>query len=263
MPAPLDALAHIAAFSDAFLPRQVTLADGTRASIQFVLYDLLRYEQAVAAEGQPVGRSEVARILDLVQMAHGELIGVLVGRPDELLETARDGEWSLRDLLRHAIAVELRYGAQVEWSATREDREPFAIPDQRLPCDRLSPPEPDFADSRTGGMTRMLDLLGMARARSDERLARIPDTALTRPSMWGTLQVTVRLRLHQSAAHLTEVIVQAEKCLAPAGPDPEVRRILRHLCARRGSHERWSDSRARDGLDARYRELGHASARSA
>lgn len=258
MSAPLDALAHLADLPDTSLSHQVDLGDGIRAAIQFVLYDLLRREQALAAEAQPAGRSEIARILDLVQMAYGELVGLLVGQRDELLESARDGEWSLRDLLRHAIAVELRYAVQVKYSATRAEDEPLAIPDERLPCDRLSPPEPDFAHSRAGGLTRMLELLGMARARTDARLARIPDAALTRPSMWGKLQTSVRMRLHQSAAHLTEVVVQSEKCLAPTGPDPEARRILRHCCAMRGAHERWSAASARALLDARYRALAQA-----
>ncbi len=258
MPPPLDALGDLVRLPDAALSRRVDVGDAARPSIQFALYDILRREQALAAEAQPDGRSELARILDLVQMAYGELMGLLVGRDDELLETARDGEWSLRDLLRHAIAVELRYGAQIEWSATRGDDEPLAIPDERSPCDRLSPPEPDFADSRAGGLSRLVELLGMARARSDARLERIPDAALARPSLWGELQMTVRMRSHQSAAHLTEVVIQAEKCLGPTMPDPEVRRILRHCCAMRGAHERWSAADALALLDDRYLRLAEA-----
>ncbi len=243
-------LARLAGLPDASLSSAVEVADGKQASIQFVLYDCLRREQTLLAGAQPDRRSEIARILDLVQMSYGELVGVLIGRNDELLETARDGAWSLRDILRHAIAVELRYAAQVEWGATRRDDDPLAIPDERLPCDRLSPPDPEFADSRTGGMTRVLELVGAARARSDERLDRIPDSALTRPTLWGKLPMTVRMRLHQMAAHLTEVVVQADKCLAPHGTDSEARRIIRHCCAIRGAHERWSASEVRGQIDA-------------
>ena len=257
VPAPLEALAAIARLPDMSLSRRVDF-ERNRPSIQFVLYDMLRQEQALAAEPQLEGRSEAARILDLVQMAYGELVGLLIGRADELLESARDGEWRLRDLLRHAIAVELRYAAQVEWSATRNDDEPLAIPDVRLPCDRLSPTEPEFADSRTGGMTRLLELLGVARARSDQRLGRIPDGVLGRPSLWGTLQLTLRMRLHQMAAHLTEVVIQSEKCLALGTPDSEVRRIIRHCCRMRGAHERWSAADTRALLDTAYGRLAGA-----
>lgn len=258
MPPPLDALAAIARFSDGALTDRVDVGDG-KASRQFVLYDLLRHEQALAAQFQPAARSEVARILDLVQMAYGDLVGLLVGRADDLLASARDGEWSLRDLLRHAIAVELRYAAQVEWATTRREEDPLAIPDARLPCDRLSPPEPDFADSRAAGGARMLELLGEARARTDRLLGAVSDAVLARPSMWGQLQMPVRMRLHQSAAHLAEVAVQSEKMLAIA-PDGEARRILRRCCAMRGLHERWSETEGRARLDDRYRTLAGSEA---
>ncbi len=257
MTPPLDALVLVARLKDPELGEAVDLA-GRRMSRQFVLYDLLRHEQALAAAADGRGRTEVSRILDLAQMAYGELVGFLVGRPDHLLDEARDGEWTLRDLLRHAIAVEVRYAAQVEWAASRMDEAPLAIPDARLPCDRLSPPEPDFADSRSGSMLRLLGLFGEARARSDAVLADIPDETLGRASLWGQLEMPVRMRLHQIAAHLTEVLVQSEKMLASEGGGGEAQRILGHCCAVRGSHERWSDAAARVSLDARYEDLARS-----
>lgn len=253
MPAPLDALGRLAGVGDADLSRPADAAPGS-PSIQFVLYDLLRHEHALAAGTQaPVG-AEITRILDLAQAAYGDLVGLLVGRPDDVLDDTRDGEWSLRDVLRHAIAVELRYGAQVEYSALRSDDQPIAIPPDRLPCDRLSPPEPRYAATRTGGIGEILELLGIARLRTDERLAALPDDTLARPSLWGTQPMTVRMRAHQIAVHLTECAIQSEKCLAAQGTS-EGRRILRHLCAARGAHERRSDPSARAELDARYRRF--------
>jgi len=254
MSAPLDALGSLAGVRDADLSGQVDLGARSKVSIQFVLYDLLRHEQAIAVGAQRAAESEIARILDLAQAAYGDLVGVLIGRSDEDLDNMRDGEWSLRDVLRHAIAVELRYAAQVEYSALRGDEEPIGIPPERLPCDRLSPPEPQYAAARVAGISQMLDLLGLARLTTDERLAAVPDTALARPSLWGTRPMTVRMRSHQIAVHLTECAIQSEKCLA-AKDASEARRILRHISAARGAHERWSDSAARAELDDRYRQL--------
>jgi hypothetical protein len=232
--------------------------DRSKGPIQFVLYGLLRHEQALAAGAEPAARSEIARILDLAQMAYGELVGLLIGRADGLLDTTRDGEWSLRDLLRHAIAVELRYAAQVEYAAIRPDEDPLAIPDERLPCDRLSPPEPEYAYSRTGGLIRMLELLGQARQSSYSRLSGNADAVLERPSLWGRMQITVRMRLHQVAAHLFEVAIQSEKMLGVDASGTEARRILRRCSAMRGLHENWSELSARGELDARYRRLAEA-----
>ena len=69
--------------------------------------------------------------------------------------------------------------------------------------------------------------------------------------------MSVRMRAHQVAVHLTECAIQSEKCLA--GKDTsEARRILRHICVIRGAHERWSESTARTELDDRYRRLAVA-----
>lgn len=212
----------------------------------------------MAAARQPDGRREIDRILDLVQMAYGDAVGLLASHRDDVLESARDGEWTLRDLLRHAIAVELRYAAQVEWSATRREDDPLAIPQERLPGDRLSPPDAGFGESRTCGIARMVALLGEARALSDERLARLSDGAIERPSLWGAVEMTMRMRLHQAAAHLTEATIQAEKMLAPRGLPSEAQRIVRRCCAMRGLHERWSDPVARGGLDRRYERIAAA-----
>ena len=204
MPPPLDALAAVVRLDgDA-------LAADKRSSRRDALYGLLRREQAIAALAQPA-RSEVSRILDFAQAAYGDVIGVLVGREDRLLDSARDGEWNLRDVSRHAIAVELRYAAQVEYSASRADTDPIQIPPELLPCDRLSPPESEFGPSRSGGVLQLLRLLGNARTSTDTRLARLPDAALGRPSLWGKQHIDVRMRLHQIAVHLTETAIQIEK----------------------------------------------------
>ena len=253
MSAPLDALGRLAGLRDSELSRQVDVAP-SKLPIHFVLLDLLRHEQAIAVGARRAAQSEIARILDLAQAAYGDLIGVLVGRSDADLDDTRDGDWSLRDVLRHAIAVELRYGAQVEYAALRGDEEPIAIPPERLPCDRLSPPEPQFAAARAAGVNQILELLGLARLTTDARLAAVPDDTLARPSLWGTQPMPVRMRAHQIAVHLTECAIQSEKCIA-AKDVSEARRILRRICASRGAHERWSDSAARAELDGRYRQL--------
>ena len=251
MPLPLRELAAVARQSDEALAEKIGAA-GNRISRRDALYGLLRREQAIVASGASSSRSEVSRILDFAQAAYGDLVGIMVGRDDRLLDSARDGEWSLRDVMRHAIAVELRYAAQIEYSATRAETDPIGIPPGLLPCDRLSPPEPEFAHSRDGAVVDLLELLGNARAGGDVRLARVPDSALARPSLWGTMNLDVRMRLHQIAAHLTETAIQVEKIVGGGG---ELRAILRRCCVTRGMHERWSPEKGRTVLDESYRAL--------
>lgn len=257
MPPPLSALATLARLQDRALDDQIEVG-GLRTERRHFFYELLRHEQAIASSARPNAPSEVGRILDLAQAAYGDLVGLLVGREDPLLNSARDGEWTLRDILRHAIAVEVRYTAQVAYSATRPESDPVAIRPELLPCDRLSPPDPEYAGSRSGGVDELLGLLGMARERGEARLSALRDDVLSRPSLWGTLEVDVRWRLHQVGAHLVETTVQIEKAIDPRG---EARAILRRCCALRGSHERWSPATQRSALDQRYRNLATGDAR--
>ena len=250
MPPPLRDLAAVAELGDEALAHRIHIG-GNGTSRRDALYGVLRREQAILASAAPSG-SEVSRILDLVQAAYGDLVGVLVGRDSGLLDTLRDGDWTLRDVVRHAIAVELRYAAQVEYSATRAESDPVEIPAHLLPCDRRSPPEPEFAESRGGGVVSLLDLLVKARASSDARLANVPESALPRPSMWGTVRIDVRMRLHQMAVHLTESAIQIEKL---AGGGGELGAIVRRCCLARGMHERWSPAEDRAALDDSYRAL--------
>lgn len=251
MPPPWEALRWLGSVPDSAISAPVAFGDGRKAPLQVVLYDLLRHEQALALPPSGVERPEIARILDLAQSTYGDLVGLLIGRPDEILGSALDGDWTLRDLLRHAIAVELRYAAQIDWAAHRADTEPLGIPDERLPCDRLDPPEPEYAASRHSGIQLMLQLLGSARSATGQRLGLFGDEVLDRPSLWGRLQMNVRMRTHHIAVHLTEVVVQAEKMLG-AGLSSEARRIMRRCCATRGSHELWSSAESRGNLDRRY-----------
>ena len=245
MPPPLRELAAIARLS------YDELSQSSGVPLRVALYGLLRREQSLVAAGEPP-RPEVSRILDFAQSAHGDVVGMMVGRDDRLLDSASDGEWTLRDVLRHTIAVELRYAAQVEYSAGRAESDPVEIRPDLLPCDRLSPPEPTFARSRSGGVLDLLELLGTARGLSDLQLAKVPDSALTRPSQWGSVRVDVRTRVHQIAAHLTETAIQIEKIVGPGG---EAQAIIRRCCITRGMHERWSPATDRALLDDAYRAL--------
>ena len=256
MPVPLESLTRIVQLPDDAMHATIALG-ATRGSLQFFLYDQLRREQA-AGISPPSMRSEIARILDLAQAALGDLAGTILGRDDALLDSARDGDRTLRDVMRHAIAVEVRYAAQVEYSATRGDGDPLPIPPERLPCGIHAPPEPEYPDTRVAGISRLVELLAVARARSDECLERLPDASLGRPSLWGTVIVDVRRRLHQVAAHLSETTVQIEKMLGPAAMGSEARRIMRRCAITRGRHERWSDDAIRRELDDVYRELAGA-----
>jgi hypothetical protein len=222
--------------------------------LQSHLYSALRREQRAVVVATSFGEKEPKAILMFARSAYRELVALLAGR--DALDVARDGEWTLRDLIRHAIAVELRYCEQVLWSAHRRDDQPLAIPAERLPCDRLTPPVPEFADANDGNMLRVLELLGRARQRTEARLADLPVASLQRPSLWGNSTIDVRERIHQIGAHLIEVLIQTEKMLGIN--DSEVRRIVRRIAATRGMHEAFSEPSEIRRLDLELERLAQA-----
>ncbi len=252
------AIASLASLGDAHLDREVGPSEAM-AAVRFRLYGALRAEQRAIAEVASAGPTEVVAILAQAQSAFRDLEALLLGRDDALLDSARENEWSLRDLLRHLIAVEFRYCAQVVYSAERGEREPIAIPEVRLPCDRLAPPEREFGATRSAGLAAVLGLFDLARTRSDKTLSRLSTTDLERPSDWGSLRVDVRTRLHQIAAHIVEGTVQAEKMLTQVEPFREARAIVRRIWRARGLHERSNSSAALAHLDAELIALGQLS----
>ena len=191
---------------------------------------------------------EASRILTLAQVEFGRLRGLLAALDDDLLDRApAEGEWSVRETMVHAIAVERSYRANTQHALVRRDDEPL-----RLPADRR--PKADPADT-SGGVLDILAAFANRRAETDAALAGLDARQLVRPSQWGPYevmhQIDVRFRLHRFASHIVEHTVQCEKAMESIGitlNDP--RAVVRAIGAMRGAHERRSPRSVLDALDA-------------
>lgn len=174
---------------------------------------------------------DLRRFLSLAQRAFGDLRGLLIGLPADLLDQPpREGEWPVREILRHVIVVEGRYAVQTRHAVERADTDPTRVADEKLP----TPPQTDV----TGKISEILARLGDARAETDRRLGDLPAAAMARPTQWVHYDVDVRFRLHRFAAHLVEHTVQCEKTFAALGWQmTEGRRIVRRLTALLGEVE--------------------------
>jgi DinB family protein len=199
--------------------------------IRYALYRTIEEAQGalVSAAAQP--HPESRRILSLGQRAFGDLRGLLIGLPGELLDrTPRDGEWPVREILRHIIVIERRYAVQTRYAVERADTDPIRVADSKLP----TPAQTDV----TGGILEVLARLDEARAESARQLGDLPAAAMTRPTQWIQYDVDVRFRLHRFAAHIVEHTVQCEKALATLGwRATEGRRVVRRLTALLGEVE--------------------------
>src|SRR5438094_3358861 len=97
----------LGALSDELLRRQIG-EPSVSQGLQWWLYAALRREQAAVVVAASTQRTESSHILSHAQGAYRELQALIADRAAGLVDRARDGEWTLRELLRHALAVELR-----------------------------------------------------------------------------------------------------------------------------------------------------------
>jgi hypothetical protein len=219
-----------AALDETALARPFTYRDKAM-DVRYALFRTLEDAQEVLVRVAAQPHPESRRILSLAQRAFGDLRGLLIGAPADLLDrTPREGEWPLRDTLRHILVVERRYALQTKWAMERRDSDPMRIADGRLP----TPAQIDV----TGGFREILARIGEARAESNRWLHDVVPAAMTRPTQWVHYDIDVRFRLHRFAAHLVEHTIQCEKTLAALGWRPtEGRRIARQLAALLGEIE--------------------------
>ena len=224
------ALARFAALDEAELSRRWSYRDKPM-DVRYALYRTIEDAQEALVQLTAEPHPEPRRILALSQRAFGDLRGLLVGLPDNLLDRPlREGEWSVREILRHIIVIEGRYAVQMAYAVARSDSDPMRVADDRMP----TPAQTDVS----GGIGSILARVREARARTDRELGSLTPAAMLRPTQWIHYDVNVRFRLHRLAAHLVEHTVQAEKTLAALGwPFTEGRRIVRRLTSLLGEIE--------------------------
>ena len=224
------ALSSVAALDEDALGRPWSFR-GQMMDVRYALYRTI--EDAQEVHVRLVGRSlpESRRILSFAQRAFGDLRGLLVGLPADLIDRVpRAGEWPVREVLRHMWVVERRYALQTLYALERADSDPVRIADDRLPTAAQM--------DATGGSDEQLARLGEARAESNRRLGDIAPALMTRPTIWARYDVDVRFRLHRFAAHVIEHTIQCEKALAALGWQPtEGRHIARRFAALVGELE--------------------------
>ena len=156
------ALEGFAALDEAALGRPWPFRDKPM-DVRYAIYRTLEDAQEVLVDLAARPHPESRRILALAQRAFGDLRGLVIGLPDDLLDQApREGEWSVGEVLRHVLAIERRYAIQTLYAVERADGDPM-----RVPADRLPPTAP--LESREGS-GELLARIAEARAETNRSL---------------------------------------------------------------------------------------------
>lgn len=202
-----------------------------RMDVRYALYRTLEDAQEARVRVAASAPPESQRILALAQRAFGDLRGLVIGLPADLLDRApRAGEWPVREALRHMVVVERRYALQTLYAVERADADPVRVAEERLQAIVAPPADGDAA--------LLLGRVREARAETDRQLGDVVPALMTRPTIWAGYEADVRFRLHRFAAHVIEHTIQCEKILDALGwRAPEGRRIARHLSALLGELE--------------------------
>ena len=201
------------------------------SDVRSALYRTLEDAQEAVVRLAALVHPESRRILALAQRAFGDLRGLLVGLPIDLLDQSpRQGEWSIRETLRHIMLIEGRYAVQTRYATERADSDPMRVSDDQMPT---------LAQiDASGDIEAILGRAREKRGETDRRLGNLSPTAMIRPTQWMQYDVDVRFRLHRFAAHVIEHTIQCEKTLTALGwRMTEGRRIVRRLTAILGEVE--------------------------
>src|SRR5207249_2075725 len=146
---------------------------GRPMDVRYALYRTLEDAQEVYVRVSAGAHPESRRILALAQHAFGGLRGLLAGLPGALLDKAPStGEWPIREVLAHMLAVEQRYALQTRYAVDRTDADPMRIPDNRMPPTAPAP--------IAGEVGVVLARLAEARAETKRLLGDVAPTATTR-----------------------------------------------------------------------------------
>ena len=241
-----ESLRALARLTDADLEREWMWPGKGRANLRYAFFFILQEEQAaLVAAASPT--QEADRILALAQRAFGDLRGILLAVPDDMLDREpAPHEWSVRRTMEHVIGVERSYRANTQHALLRSDGEPLTIPADRRP-------KADPADTEGDGLAIAL-ALARRRAETDSALARTEASDLGRASQWAALNepfnVDVRFRLHRFGAHLVEHKWQVEKTLRALGQiETDAQAYVRQISILRSRHERRSPDGVRQRLD--------------
>lgn len=155
--------------------------------------------------------TKVQMILDAAERTRGDLLASLVGLTDDDLDVAPvepAGEWTLRQILAHLVAVEHSYRINTLYAVDQfRKHEPHGnLPGNNNPERWLGL-----------GLDQLLTELDDARSRTLTEVAGLPDDVLQAPTVWSGLALDVNFRLMRFSHHEREHAAHIRKWRTQTG----------------------------------------------
>ena len=202
--------------------------EGLRFALLMTHHELrdLAVRLAARREDRP---TQAGRILAQYHQTYRDLSGALAGvRTEDLDRAPAEGEWSLRETLKHMLGAE--YGflavnrfALMHHRAGRHDEPPDADwPEFRKP---YAAPK----DAVDGPIEKIRSSFFEIHRRVLRELADVSDAELEQPAWFWDADKPIRFRMHRFEEHLRQHTIQLDKTLAVIRPPTEAHRLVRNI----------------------------------
>jgi uncharacterized damage-inducible protein DinB len=204
--------------------------EGLRFALLLTHHELRDLAVRLAARRRTAPR-QAELILAQYHQTYRDLTGVLAGvRTEDLDRAPADGEWPLRETLKHLLRAEHGFLARIRFALEHP-------PTARLDSDgdaeflafrkeRYDVPE----DATTGPTESIRNRFFEVHRRVLTELADVTDAQLEiRSWFWESEPMPIRFRMHRIEEHLRQHIIQLDKTLAAIRPPTEAHRLVRNV----------------------------------
>lgn len=202
--------------------------EGLRFALLMTHHELrdLAVQLATRARTQP---SQAQRILAQYHQTYRDLTGLLAGaRTEDLDRAPAEGEWPLREALKHMI------GAEHGFLAVNR----FALVHHRAGKHEEPPEEEwevfrrDYAtpkDAVDGTIENVRNAYFAIHRRVLTELDDVTDAEVEQPAWFWDGAMPIRFRLHRFEEHLRQHTIQLDKTLDVVRPPTEAHRLIRNI----------------------------------
>jgi uncharacterized damage-inducible protein DinB len=202
--------------------------EGLRFALLMTHHELrdLAVRLAARRKGEP---TQAERILGQYHQTYRDLTGVLASVRNEDLDRApAEGEWPLRETLKHMLGAEHgflavnRYALVNHRAGKHEEPPEDEWPEFRKP---YAAPK----DAVDGTIENIRSSFFEIHRRVLRELADVTDAELEQPAWFWDADKPIRFRMHRFEEHLRQHTIQLDKTLAVIRPPTEAHRLVRNI----------------------------------
>jgi DinB family protein len=202
--------------------------EGLRFALLMTHHELRELAVRLAARrtSEPM---QAERILAQYHQTYRDLTGVLASVRNEDLDRApAEGEWPLRETLKHMLGAEHGFLAVNRWAlANHRAGKHDEPPDDQWPEFRKPYAAPK--DAVDGTIENIRNSFFEIHRRALRELADVTDAELELSAWFWDADKPIRFRMHRFEEHLRQHTIQLDKTLAVIRPPTEAHRLVRNI----------------------------------